>query len=129
MIHLTPLAASISSEPALSETLQYQLVGFTVVMSTLVSIWLILELTGFFFHRSQQAKQARQRILPPTQAAGLSHREIAAISAAVHTTIKGPFHILTIEAHDQLLQTQSHPQQQAWSMEGRRAIFSSHRVR
>jgi hypothetical protein len=46
---------------------------------------------------------------------------IAAISAAVHTTLRARAHILSIG--------QICPDRLAWSVEGRRQVFSSHKVR
>lgn len=124
----TFLAQALSENPPIGETLQYQFVGFSVVMLTLISIWMALEISGHFFRKVQKSGPIAQPAPVPIKSTGLTPQEIAAISAAVHTTIKGPFHILSVAAHDELL-TKPNPQQQAWSMEGRRAIFSSHRVR
>jgi hypothetical protein len=46
---------------------------------------------------------------------------VAAISAAVHTTLRGRLRILAIG--------EPCPKRQAWSVEGRRQVFSSHNVR
>lgn len=125
------LALTVPADPTFSESLQFQTVGLAVVLSTLVAIWIILELTGMFFRRRQRLQKPIRHSPSPSQAAApsLTHREIAAIAAAVHATIKGPFHILSVQQHDDMLRTKLNPQQQAWSVEGRRAIFSSHRIR
>lgn len=52
---------------------------------------------------------------------GVTAEVIAAITAAVHTTIKGPARILSVGPIC--------PNRQAWSAEGRRQVFSSHKVR
>lgn len=46
---------------------------------------------------------------------------VAAISAAVHTTLRSRLRILSIG--------QISPERQAWSAEGRRQVFASHKVR
>lgn len=46
---------------------------------------------------------------------------VAAISAAIHTTLKGRHRIISVG--------QICPNRQAWSAEGRRQVFSSHKVR
>jgi hypothetical protein len=46
---------------------------------------------------------------------------VAAISAAVHTTLRARLRILSVG--------QVCPHRQAWSAEGRRQVFSSHKVR
>jgi hypothetical protein len=46
---------------------------------------------------------------------------VAIISAAIHTTLKGRHRIISVG--------QICPNRQAWSAEGRRQVFSSHKVR
>jgi hypothetical protein len=46
---------------------------------------------------------------------------VAAISAAVHTTLRSRLRILSVG--------QVSPDRQAWSAEGRRQVFASHKVR
>ena len=46
---------------------------------------------------------------------------VAAISAAIHTTLRARIRILSVG--------QICPHRQAWSAEGRRQVFSSHKVR
>jgi len=46
---------------------------------------------------------------------------VAAISAAIHTTLRSRLRILSVGLID--------PNRQAWSAEGRRQVFASHKVR
>lgn len=61
-------------------------------------------------------------VLPsaPTKAS-LPPQTVAAISAAVHTTLSSRHKILSIG--------ESNSDRQAWSLEGRRQVFHSHKVR
>lgn len=64
----------------------------------------------------------RPGVAPSASASGMISPEvIAAISAAIHTTLKGRTRILSVG--------QICPDRQAWSAEGRRQVFSSHKVR
>lgn len=58
---------------------------------------------------------------PSVHSGGITPEVIAAITAAVHTTLKGRARILSVG--------QVCPNRQAWSAEGRRQVFSSHKVR
>jgi hypothetical protein len=71
----------------------------------------VLETTPPFFHRSNKTTPG-DPIAPET---------VAAISAAVHTTLRSRLHILSVGLIS--------PDRQAWSAEGRRQVFASHKVR
>jgi len=59
----------------------------------------------------------------PTQTTSnaIAPETVAAISAAVHTTLRSRLRILSVG--------QISPDRQAWSAEGRRQVFASHKVR
>ena len=59
----------------------------------------------------------------PTQTTSnaVAQETVAAISAAVHTTLRSRLRILSVG--------QISPDRQAWSAEGRRQVFASHKVR
>jgi hypothetical protein len=59
----------------------------------------------------------------PTQTTSnaVAQETVAAISAAVHTTLRSRLRILSVG--------QISPERQAWSAEGRRQVFASHKVR
>jgi len=57
--------------------------------------------------------------LTPTNT--IAPETVAAISAAVHTTLRSRLRILSVG--------QISPDRQAWSAEGRRQVFASHKVR
>ncbi len=58
----------------------------------------------------------------------ISSQTLALIAAAVQTSIAGPYRIVGIEPRHSVLE-KDHTQISSWSVEGRRAIFSSHRIR
>lgn len=111
----------------MADNLRYQVVGFLIVMTVLASIWLVLRIVGFFFVRRtvEDTRQVPSTAPPPSPgiAAAAPHAEtIVVITAAVHTVLEGPYRIVSISEH-----LQEHLG--AWSIEGRRQIFSSHKVR
>jgi len=63
---------------------------------------------------------AASRISSPTNDS-IAPETVAVISAAIHTTLRSRLRILSIG--------QICPQRQAWSAEGRRQVFASHKVR
>lgn len=127
-----PLAA-LSEYPTTLESIRYQVTGLAVVFIALGLIWVMMEILGAFFRRlaaSQAAAKAAAQaaaaaLLPPPPPpapvpTGPSPATVAVIIAAVHCTLgHRPHRIISVspaEPHD-------------WSREGRRDIFSSHRVR
>jgi len=72
----------------------------------------ILETTSAFTPASSSQTKLDDTIAPET---------VAAISAAIHTTLRSRLRILTVG--------QVSADRQAWSAEGRRQVFASHKVR
>jgi len=58
---------------------------------------------------------------PPLSRDTITPETVAVISAAIHTTLRSRLRILSIG--------QICPHRQAWSAEGRRQVFASHKVR
>jgi Na+-transporting methylmalonyl-CoA/oxaloacetate decarboxylase gamma subunit len=134
---MSPLPASalpplgfLPEYPTVLETLGYQVVGLAVVFTALGLIWLLLEAMGMWFRRAavRAAQPAATPAIPPpaapepSQPAPPDKPPVAVIiAAAVHTALGGRRHrVVSITAA---------PDHQAWSVEGRRHIFSSHKVR
>jgi Na+-transporting methylmalonyl-CoA/oxaloacetate decarboxylase gamma subunit len=120
------LFAMIPDRPSFSELLEFQATGLVVVFGALAVLWILLELMGAFFRRQPGAVKpapvvtAPPRVVPPGDE-GLEAGVVAAIAAAVHITMKGqPHQITEIKLSDG---------NSNWAAEGRREIFSSHRVR
>jgi len=111
----------------------FQATGILIVLGTLSGIWIavvalgrVLRLfsgSGVLAPSHAQANRAAsvEAPLQPTPSEVADPRVIAAISAAVHTALRGRARIVSIvpqAAHSQV-----------WSQEGRRDIYQSHRVR
>ena len=118
--------ASLAEYPSLGDSLVFQLNGLIVVFMALCSIWLLLEISGLVFRRRAIVAPAVDRIAfqaPVDAAAGapVSGATVAAIFAAVHVTLNS--RRLRISAITPA------PTAADWAREGRREIFSSHRMR
>ncbi|HPA16593.1 MAG TPA: hypothetical protein PLU30_02510 [Verrucomicrobiae bacterium] len=146
-------AASIPTHPGTGDCLRYQVVGLVVVMMALAMLWVICELAGLAF-RSTRVREVRSLggsdvfddeveqgvvdavIMAAVHATlGPGHRivsavpepkeepaVVAAVAAAVHAAL-GPGHRV---ASVRLVPDASRA---AWSAEGRRQHFQSHKVR
>lgn len=130
-----PPLAFLPEHPTVLETLGYQAVGLIVVFTALGLIWIMLETMGAWFRRLA-ARPAKLAVAPAITAAapaapsealakdGPSQSEppvAVIIAAAVHTVMRGRRH--------RIVSITTAPEHQAWSVEGRRHIFSSHKVR
>ncbi len=126
--------ASLSPHPSLLETLRFQTVGFILVMVALGLITLVLKVMGCFFGKSRHQK--------PTTVTGVSHPEksidtvtgedtqvlLAVIAAAVDSAISNSHRIVSIRPVD-AGRVSGELYLQAWSVEGRRQHFASHKIR
>jgi Na+-transporting methylmalonyl-CoA/oxaloacetate decarboxylase gamma subunit len=136
-ISIISLAATLPRHPELSASIQYQLVGMAVVIGALASLWLVIALIGSAFRAAvasapapvdAQGTPVSPGALSAAPHAGVDPEIVAVIAAAVHATLGGgylvtsirPVHHVSPEDNVKLL---------AWSAEGRRQIFSSHRIR
>lgn len=126
----TPLLAKLPAHPLFSDALNFILTGFFLVIGALLILSGLIAAVGAWF-KSREAKSSRKvkttattpyADLPttPAPAEGLDSPALAAvIAAAVHVALEGqPHRVLHIE-----------PVSVGWAREGRREIFSSHRVR
>jgi hypothetical protein len=98
------------------------IVGFIVVMAALACIWILLEIQGRVFQRLDRNGQAGKEMEMPQQGdlhGGISPEMVAVLSAAVHASLDAPARIVSIRRGGD----------SAWSGEGRRSIYSSHRIR
>ena len=119
----------VGAKMGISQDLSYQSVGMAIVLLALATIALVLFLLGKVFQSTVPAKKAPA---PPTRAATnsapgtapadavISPETFAVIAAAVYLELPGMSRIVEIRQS---------PTAQVWSMEGRRQIFQSHRVR
>jgi Na+-transporting methylmalonyl-CoA/oxaloacetate decarboxylase gamma subunit len=127
-----PPLAFLPEYPTVLETLGYQAVGLVVVFTALGLIWLLLEAMSAWFrrlaaHRVKSTPAPAAPAAAPSEALAKegptqSEPPVAVIiAAAVHTVMRGRRH--------RIVSITTAPEHQAWSVEGRRHIFSSHKVR
>ncbi|TVR48682.1 MAG: hypothetical protein EA425_13895 [Puniceicoccaceae bacterium] len=129
---LPPPVLALSEHPTLLEDIQYQLVGFFIVLLTLISIWLTLEVLGRLFRAAAARKAAAAEAAAADAAARpdpLEPQVVAAIAAAVDVVVRDPHRILSVTLAPDQPSSLPSVQQTAWSVEGRRQIYSSHKVR
>jgi hypothetical protein len=126
---------AFSDRPSFLENSEFQLLGALVVFGALGLLWGMLEISGRIFRKMDRRSPPPKspETLPATTSQlasdpNLPPEIIAVIAAAVHVSLKTPFRIVSIE-------TSRHPETisqlslHAWSVEGRRQIFDSKRVR
>ena len=129
----TPLLAKLPAHPLFSDALNFILTGFVLVIGALLILSGLIAVIGKWF-KAREAEQIRKRQshkvaianplaeLPaaPSTASEAGPPALAAvIAAAVHVALEGqPHRVIHIE-----------PAGVGWAREGRREIFSSHRVR
>jgi Na+-transporting methylmalonyl-CoA/oxaloacetate decarboxylase gamma subunit len=121
----------------LTEALTMIGTGFIVVMSVLCFLWAGITIIGKIFTVAQSRNLRKKTELgggvnthtSPAEDPhdGISATTLALIAAAVQTTVNGPYRILGVE-HRHSNHEAEH-QVSTWSVEGRRTIFSSHKVR
>jgi len=130
-----PPVASIGADERMTllQDIGYQSVGVLIVLGALSFLAVFLTITGKFFVQAE-AKAAAAKLAqasaaappaaasgPASDSSGPSPELRAAIVAAVYCTVGSHARVLDIQS--------AHPELAAWSMEGRRQIFLSHRVR
>jgi Na+-transporting methylmalonyl-CoA/oxaloacetate decarboxylase gamma subunit len=105
----------------LSDSLIYQLNGLIVVLAVLSSIWAVVSTIGLFFQRRAQAASP-EKAGPTTVSAPIASPEpavLVAIAAAVHAVGGARTRVISVTAAET----------GDWAREGRRQIFSSHKIR
>ncbi len=125
--------ATLSAQPSFPETFRFQVVGFLVVMVSLGLIALMLGFMGYCFKKSGSRKRQAtvaatlpEKPLPPVQED--DPELVAVIAAAVGSVINGSHRIVSIRPVD-TGGVSGELYLQAWSMEGRRQHFASHKIR
>ena len=118
---MIPLASSFPAHPGWMQDLQYQLTGFLVVIFALGGIAVLVWIAGKIFAAFGAAKHRHASASPAaSQTEEIPGSVLAAISAAVSIALEGRhFVIYDVTPTDC----------SAWSAEGRRAIYRSHRLR
>jgi Na+-transporting methylmalonyl-CoA/oxaloacetate decarboxylase gamma subunit len=129
----TPLLAKLPAHPLFSDALNFILTGFVLVIGALLILSGLIAATGKYF-KAREAENLRKRqsrkvavanplaevdAVPSSARRDDSPALAAVIAAAVHVALEGQAHrVIHIE-----------PAGVGWAREGRREIFSSHRVR
>lgn len=134
--HFPSLVGMIDAASDLTfwQNFNYQIVGVAIVLFSLGFLAVAVFFVGKIVHASVQASH-KAMLVPAAPVAPADSAEVGAsgteeisrelravISAAVYVSLKGSYRILEINPATSV-------QTQAWSMEGRRQIFQSHRVR
>lgn len=112
--------------------MNFQTVGMLILLGVLVYLWLVVHRLGRTVHQLERrplpsVSTPPAPAVPNTPAAPTPVAEaadagvIAAIAAAVAVVVRRPYRIVTIQPDTGA--------QLAWSAEGRRAIYLSHRIR
>lgn len=119
------MGQALPAHPTLGENLSFQLVGLTIVLGALYVLYLLCAGVGLLFQRLETRQITRGHATATTMAgnepaiATAPHDDvpIAVIAAAVAAAVERPHRLLEVR-----------PQPQAWSLEGRRLITTSHQL-
>lgn len=136
---MIPTLAALAAKPTVLENVFFVVTGFVFVVVVLATLSILTSLIGVVCSRliedpSSASKQTPKAAPPPAPASepkatklvdgieaenDIPDRIIALIAAATHVALEGrPQRIVSIRGATQ-----------GWAQEGRREIFSSHRVR
>jgi Na+-transporting methylmalonyl-CoA/oxaloacetate decarboxylase gamma subunit len=110
------------------DDVSYQLVGFFIVLITLIGLWIALEIIGSIF-RSMEKRRATEAAAVPIEelvVAAPDSEMYAVVAAAIDTFIGQPHQIVSISSDSG---EGSKSTRTAWSSEGRKDIYRSHRFR
>lgn len=132
------LAVALGDSPGLLEAVLYQLIGLIVVFTALGAIWLLMELMGVAFRAVERRRVQRAvATVAPVPAVGsiavplidpeIAPELVAVLTAAAHDSLRAGEQIVSIMPAG--AEPELTAQQLAWSGEGRRQIFASHKVR
>jgi len=116
------VAAVLPLHPNESQSAEFMLLGFLVVMAVLTSMYLFMKLLGLVFAGSSQKAAAAQALARKPALAAPAQTDnrhiVAIIAAAAHVVLGSRVHVVSVR-----------PASTEWSAEGRRQIFASRQVR
>lgn len=125
--------ANLPAHPSFWENLRFQTIGFVLVLLVLGLIALILYTFGCLFKKTGDRKAVigagttpeKSLILPQEED---THELLAVIASAVYLAIENSHRIVSIRpvADGKVIESLY---LQAWSIEGRRQHFASHKIR
>lgn len=122
---------TLPDRPELQQLLLYQIVGLAVVLVALTLLWTVISAVGVFFRAAEKKgnfspEKPLRRI--PEEVHTVTPEVLVVLSAAVYTVMGDRWAITS--AHEMLPEFgQDDIKRMAWSVEGRRQIFSSHHLR
>ncbi len=125
MMQMSVIANTAASAPVTGEALisgPFEVLwGFVFVVGTLLLFAVVTYLIGVFLKsKAAPAAATAPAAIPKSEMEAMPPALVAVIAAAIHETLHEPARIVSIRS----LRGQS-----GWAAEGRRSIFSSHRVR
>jgi len=121
------LATLLPTNPEFADLMNYQFTGLAVVLTALVALALVCGLFGRFFKAMDQ-KPSKSSVPVKTGNSEIDPIHMAIIAATVATLIKEPHQVIAA----QKLTTSTDWTRfmlSTWAVEGRAAIFSSHKIR
>ena len=98
-------ATPAGADKTIAEIVSFQVVGFTIVMLVLTTVWLAIEVMGRIFKRfpnlalstAAPVRAAPQIAKAPVEGGTLTPERVAVLAAALHTVTKGPYRIVSIK--------------------------------
>lgn len=90
------LAAVADLESSISAKILFQITGFAIVLLALVMLWSSVSLLGAIFSRFPVENASAQNVTTNVQSP-IAVEHVAAIAAALHTAIREPCRITSIE--------------------------------
>ena len=96
-------AAALDLEGSLGDKVLFQITGFLIVMTVLASLWGAISLIGYIFKKLDLEAPPKPIDTSPKIAAReptpgpVPPEHVAAITAALHTVLKGPHQIVDIK--------------------------------
>jgi hypothetical protein len=149
------MLATLPEYPRFSESIAYQLSGLLVVFVALGGLWALLEVIGACFRCADRkvgtvlVEPPASAPPPPVDAPVMAPLTCALISATVHAASQGRARILSatpeappvtyaiiaaavhcmFEGRVRIVSVSPVHSDPSWAREGRRDIFSSHRIR
>jgi len=121
--------ALLDPHPTTPESIVYMLTGFILVIGVLSVLSLMTSAVGLFFVMKEKTKSTQKEVAVSVKSeapksatpAKLDDAVLnAVISAAVFAVLEGSYNILSIDAV---------PTNKDWALEGRKAIFRSHKTK
>lgn len=120
------IAAVLPLHPDKSESAEFMILGFLVVIAVLTAMYLFMKLLGLTFADSSRKAAAAQALArkpaaataAPVAAKADNSHLVAIIAAAAHVVLGNRVRIVSVS-----------PASAEWSAEGRREIFASRQFR